>query len=177
MNKRIKRILNGVLMTAGLLVASQSHAAMVAYENVGFIKGGEGYSDSFHIDSAGTYQAMLTDFVFPNSFSQLGLDVTTADTSMGRVDLTSQSNQDSFIFAATPGTYYANVFGVAGSPLDLGLFGVKIESFTVPPVPVPAAIILLASGLCVLVQMAWRRREAAGHDNLVTKESYSSAMV
>lgn len=172
MNNRIKRIFKVAVAAVGLLAMGQVHAALVAYEDVGFIKGTGYSSDAFKIDTAGTYKASLTDFVFPSTFGQLALDVTTATTSQGKL-----MAPGSFVFDATPGTYYASLFGVAGGPLELGLFGVKIESFTPPPVPVPAAIVLLASGLCVLMQMAWRRRRVFGHDSLVTKQSYSSVIV
>ena len=172
MNSRIKWTVKMALMVWGLFSVGQVHAALVAYENVGVIEGAGYYNNAFKIETAGTYKATLTDFNFPSLFGQLSLDVTTKDTSMGKL-----TAPGSFVFDAAPGTYYARLFGVAGGPLDLGLLGVQIESFTVPPVPIPAAIVLLASGLCVLGQMAWRRREAFGYDTLVTKESYSSAIV
>lgn len=172
MNNRIKRFIAAAIVLSGFLLAGPVHAAMVAYENVGFIENKGFYNDAFKIDMAGTYKATLTDFVFPSSFDQLLFKVTTATDSLGQL-----MAPGSFTFDALPGTYYANLVGVAGGPLDLGLFGVQIESFTAPPVPIPAAIVLLASGLCVLGQMAWRRRSSYEHDTFVTKASYSSVTV
>jgi len=175
MNNRIKRIFRVALMAVGLMAVGPVHAALVAYEKVGFIEGKGYYSDAFQIDTGGSYKATLTDFDFPSLFGQLTIDVITATQSKGKL-----AAPGSFVFDAQPGTYYANLLGVADGPINLGLFGVQIESMDfspVAPIPVPAAIILLASGLCVLWQTAWCRRGEVGCDGLVTKESYSSAMV
>lgn len=172
MNSRNRRTLMVALAVLGSLGMGSVDAALVAYENVGVVQGAAYYSNAFKIEAAGTYKATLTDFNFPSMYGQLSLDVTTASTSMGKL-----TGPGSFVFDAAPGTYYARLFGVGSGSLDLGLLGVRIESFTAPPVPVPAAIVLLASGLCVLGQMAWRRRGVTDHDAPVTKQSYSSAIV
>lgn len=172
MKNRIKWTLKIALAAVGLLSVTQVHAALVTYENVKFIQGTGSFSDAFTIGAAGTYKATLTDFDFPSLFGQLSLDVVTATESKGKL-----TAPGSFVFDAEPGTYYTLLTGVAAGPLDLGAFGVQVEAFSAPPVPVPAAIVLLASGLCVLVQMAWRRRGESDDDALVTKASYSSVTV
>ncbi len=100
------------------------------YEDVGFINDMEFSSTPFYIpvdttSSDNFYRATLTDFENPAAFDLLGLDVTTSTTSMGAALITGDG-QKFFDFDATPGVYYANLFGVAGGELDLGLYGVQI---------------------------------------------------
>lgn len=154
MNKRIKRGFQAVLLALGLWAATGPvQAALVVYEDVGFIKDTGYFSDAFQIAAAGTYKATLTDFDFPSLFDELSLIVSTATTTQGKSLV-----PGSFTFDALPGTYYASLFGIAGGPLEMGLYGVQIEQMTVAAVPLPAAAVLLASGLGVLGVMARRRR-------------------
>lgn len=174
MNSRIKWIVKVTLMVLGMVSMGQVSAAEVVYENVGFIENTGHISDAFTIDAEGSYKATLTDFDFPNLFGRLSLNVTTATTSQGILIA-----PGSFVFDAQPGTYYANLFGVAAGPLNLGLFGVQIdqvESLTAAPVSIPATTILLASGLGLFLTIMWRRQKRI-HDEIVTKVSYSAVTV
>lgn len=179
MNNRGKRMLKAALMALGILSIAPVHAALVQYEKVGFIEGSSYISEAFTIGDEGWYRATLTDFTFPSAFASLSLDLTTgADTIK---TLSAEGGQSIYDFHADVGTYYANLTGdMAGN--SLGLFGIQVKSLTstgtgVAPVPIPGAVILLISGLCVLGQMAWRRREETDHDAFVTKGSYSSVTV
>lgn len=119
-------------------------AANVVYQDVDFFEGKGTHSESFQVDAAGMYKATLTDFKFPSSFSSnFGLLVSTSN-----VALNSTLGPGSFTFQATPGTYWASVFGVTSAPLELGLYGIRIEQ--VIATPLPAGLLLLASGLVVL---------------------------
>jgi hypothetical protein len=139
----------GLVMLLAVLWGEAASAATVVYEDVGFISGTEYYSHSFTVESAGTYEATLTDFVFPASFSELGFAMTTSTDTLFELD-----GPGSFQFAASPGTtYYASVFGVAGGALDLGLYGIDISNITaagVPSVPLPGTLLMMASSLVVL---------------------------
>jgi len=102
----------------------------VVYEDVGFIDGIGFSSNSFYVSvdttsSDSFFRATLTDFEFPAAFDHLGLNVTTGTTSMGDVHIMG-GGQSYFDFDATPGVYYANLFGVAGGNIDLGSYGVQV---------------------------------------------------
>ena len=145
--------LHSVLMALSIVLAGlctmEARAAAVVYENVGFFAGPGHDSHSFTVASAGTYQAKLTDFKFPEYFSELSLSVTTSLTELGRVD-----TPGLFQFDAAPGTtFYANVYGVPAGALDLGLYGINVSAMSdgnVSPVPVPMSLVLMVSGMIAL---------------------------
>lgn len=142
-----KGLMVGALMMGGVFAAGVN-AAMVVYEDVGFIRDVGYESDSFTVPSDGSYRVTLTDFTFPNNFEQLNLSITSYKT-----EINSVSGSGWFDFEAQSGiTYYTNVYGVAGGPLDLGLYGVGVESLSAPvsSVPLPAPLLLLSSALVVL---------------------------
>lgn len=140
-------------------------AATVVYEDVGFL--GAGLSNggfpalstgvpeagttkvnSFSIAQAGTYTVKLADFVFPESFQAIGLSITSFVDD--QLSLGSIVGPGSFNFnASSPGTYYASVFGQAGSTFGLGLYGVQVTEFGPAAVPLPSAVLFLLSGLAV----------------------------
>lgn len=133
---------------AGSLFASSAQASTVAYEDVGFIRGVGFENDSFTVDSNGKYRVTLTDFNFPNSFDELQLMVSTYDTPINTI-----VGAGAFDFDAKVGTtYFTNVYGVAGGPLDLGLYGIGVEALnsSVPAVPLPASLLLMSSALVAL---------------------------
>ena len=123
-------------------------AAKTVYADVDFLYGTVkvANSEKFHIEAAGLYKATLTDFKFPNTFTgEFGLSINTDETTVKTI-----MGPGSFTFQATSNTdYWANVFGFAGKPLDLGLYGVKVVQ--VSAVPLPGAAMLLMSGLVALV--------------------------
>ena len=168
MNGRMKWTMLAALAAWGLVFVGAAQAALVPYQKVAFIKDTDYFSEAFTIDTAGTYQATLTDFNFPSDFGQVALDVTTAVATEG-----SLIGPGSFVFDAEPGTYYASVYGVGGGALNLGLLGVQVEAtstaITSSPVPLPASLVLLLSGLAVLGPLERRRR--ADSNGPVTKES------
>lgn len=135
-----------VLISAAFGTAAE--AATVAYEDVGFIRGVGDQSESFTVASAGSYRVTLTDFTMPSNFDQLTLSVTTR-----RNEIDSISGSGWFDFSAEVGTtYFANLYGVAGGALDLGLYGISVESVaaTVAPVPVPASLFMMVSALAAM---------------------------
>ena len=66
------------------------------------------FTDRFHIDTAGNYRAVLTDFAFPNPLGDAAFNIATASASLG-----SLYGSGAFEFAATPGDYFVSFFGVA----------------------------------------------------------------
>lgn len=158
MNHAIKRAFSAASLAVVFFVAAgPAQSAPVAYEKVGFIEDMGYFNDAFIIDEPGIYKATLADFDFPNSFDTLSLLVGSAVEQKG-----SLAAPGSFSFDAVAGNYYLSLLGVAGGALNLGLYGVQIQQMVaVPtPVPLPAAVVLLMSGLGVLGGMRWRRRAA-----------------
>ncbi len=141
-----RNVLSSAVAALTLTFSAVASANNVVYEDVDFFEGKGSSSESFHIDTTGLYQATLTDFQFPSSFSgNFALGVATGGNSM--VGTTNGSG--SFTFQAAPGTYWANVYGVTAGPLDLGLYGIRIEQ--IMATPLPTAMLLLFSGLVALV--------------------------
>jgi hypothetical protein len=125
-------------------------ASTVVFETTGSFAGTvlSSANSSFTVTAGGDYVATLSDLsIGPLGFSTLLMSVSTSTTSLGFI-----LSPGSFSFTASPGNYFAHVFGV---PTGLGgIFGLQISQ-----VPVPAAAYLLGSGLIGLVVVA-RRREA-----------------
>lgn len=159
----VKGVMVVALMIGGVF-ASGADAATVVYEDVGFIRDVGYESDSFTVPSDGSYRVTLTDFKFPSNFEQLNLSISTFNT-----EINSVSGSGWFDFEAKSGiTYYANVYGVAGGPLDLGLYGVGVESLSAPVshVPLPASLLLMSSALVVLGAFGRGGRAAEPMDSM-----------
>lgn len=152
-----------------LWVSGQSaQAAMVVYEDVGFLSSQKANHnhmsnsdpEAFSITKAGSYQARLVDFVFPETFKKLELSIVSGSPSALH-EVARVTKPGELIFDAMPGTYWVSIFGEAGDVLGLGLYGVQIEQYAAPvaapaPVPLPPALWLLGSAMASLV--AFRRR-------------------
>lgn len=159
----MRNMVAGVLLVGGLFGA-EANASTVVYEDVGFIRGVGFESDSFTVASDGDYRVTLTDFSFPSTFEELSLSITTYNST-----ITSITGAGWFDFEAKSGTtYYANVFGLAGGPLDLGLYGIGVESLSAPvsSVPLPAPLLLLSSALVVLGAFGRGGRGAGATEDL-----------
>lgn len=139
----------GIIITLLVWSSGAAHAAKTVYADVDYLYGTVkvANTDKFYIETAGWYQATLTDFKFPNAFTgDFGLSITTG----GNTLVKSIEGPGSFTFQSAAKTdYWATVYGFAGKPLDLGLYGVKVVQ--VSAVPVPGAALLLMSGLVALV--------------------------
>ncbi len=147
-----------VVMTLLIWMGSgTAQAAMVVYEDVGFISTQEIHKnpDRFTISSAGKYQVKLVDFTFPKSFKQLELKIIGSSASLGEVAWLDSPGET--VFDATPGIYYAALFGETNGVLGLGLYGIQVSQWIAPaPVPLPAAGWLLGTALLSLA--AFMRR-------------------
>lgn len=140
-----------------LLVANSAMAATVVYKDTGFIYGTTPTysSDPFTISDAGTYQAVLVDYDFPQPLGALGLSINDG----GSNEVGHMTGGGSFNFDAQPGTYVANLYGVGGGGLQLGLYGLSVELIGSPsPVALPPTVILLASAVGVFGLVARRRQ-------------------
>lgn len=102
-NTRIALIVAGSLLAPGAQAVGLG--GNVVYEKVDMVSHNVHFTDSFSVDTQGTYRATLTDFKFPNPLAASGLDVTTSITSLGKI-----SGPGSFTFDADPGNYYVSLF-------------------------------------------------------------------
>ncbi|MCO6411549.1 MAG: hypothetical protein J5I92_02280 [Thiogranum sp.] len=78
------------------------------YAKVELFKGSIHFTDSFHVDTAGDYRAVLTDFAFPDPLGDTAFNITTATTSLG-----SLFGPGEVSFSALPGNYFISLFAVA----------------------------------------------------------------
>lgn len=125
------------------------------YEAVEFFTGFFYASQAFTVTTAGTYQLTLTDLVFPEPLHKLGATVTTAQDK-----LTEVFGSGSMLFDMEAGTHYLSYFAKAQTESDPGLFGLTLHYYdgATTPVPVPAALWLLGSGLIGLAGATRGRR-------------------
>lgn len=152
-----------LLITMGMMASgAQAHTVTIdegnPYQDVGFVgKKGITETNVFEIALAGTYQATLTDFHFPEPFDVIQLIVTSATEEYGRL-----TAPGTFFFNADPGRYFLSLWGETGSDFKLGLYGIEIAYVSnVAPVPLPPAALLLVSALGLLSMREYgkRRRE------------------
>lgn len=140
------------------------------FETAELFKNKTFFTESFLIETAGTYQAILTDFEFPDPLKEISLNITTASESLATL-----FGPGTTTFEAEPGTYFISLFAKAGGRGmhdkglreewrewefwgherdrrygNLGQYGVEI-SLQTSPIPIPAAIWLFATGLLGLV--------------------------
>ena len=130
----------------------------VVYETVEFVDGYDYSVVRFDDLALGTYQLTLTDFKFPDAFSQLGASISTATQSIGSIVLSGGVVlQDSIIFDVTAyDSYYLSVFGRGLGANALGLYGIELKNL-VSNVPLPASVVFLISGLLVIYMRKTRK--------------------
>jgi hypothetical protein len=134
------------------LAAGPAGAAEVIYDSTGFIRGQQSGMESFDISGPGTLTVQLSNVAWPEQLGSLNMVVSTAGGLLGPEMTTGTES-----FQLTGGEVFAQWFGTAQGPLDVGVYGLKIEfqPSGVLPVPLPTSIVLLASGLALLI---WQRR-------------------
>jgi len=149
----IRRVLIGAACAAGLwgLAAGAADAGTVLYDDSGFLRGQQSFSQSFDITGPGTLTVTLSNITWPEKLSSLNFVLSTANGLVGP-----EMGEGTSEYNVTSGRIYAQWFGKAQGPLDLGVYGMKIE-FTpsVAAVPLPTSITLFLSGLALF---AWQRR-------------------
>jgi hypothetical protein len=154
----MKQAFRIAVMTIGalLITAGNSWANTVVYDKVELFETQREFTETFEILEAGSYLATLTDFEFPMSMIETGMDVTTATSTLGML-----MGPGSFIFNAMPGNYYVSFYGFADVFSDklpdtqLGQYGIEISQ-----IPVPPAAWLFCSGLLGMIAIS-RRKKAA----------------
>jgi len=157
--------LNGVLM-AGLLFAatltlitrdagaatidcSTSGLADVACQGTRTVVGQDVAIFAFAIADGGWYDLRLFDYEWPSEpLADLSLLLSTSTAAVGALE-----TAGSLLFFAAPGQYFVQVYAAVGTLASAGLYGVTVQATVVP---VPSAILLLASALAAFTLAARR---------------------
>ena len=145
-------VLIAALGTAILPLAA-ARADSVLYDSAGFLRGTESFAQTFNLPSAGTLTVTLSNIAWPEQLASLNLLLSSSSGMLGPEMGTGTST---FSIAAG-GNITAQWFGTAQGALDAGVYSMVIafQPEVGTPVPLPASIVLLFSGLCLLL---WKRR-------------------
>jgi hypothetical protein len=144
-----------VLIGAGVLAVGSASASEVLYDSAGFIRGQQSGMESFNVSGPGTLTVELTNVAFPMPLSSL--NATVSSPAWGLLGPEMGEGVQSYQ-VTSGGEIFAQWFGNAQGPLDMGMYALKIEyTQSAIPVPLPTSIALLVSGLALL---GWQRRRA-----------------
>jgi hypothetical protein len=134
-----------------------SRADTVLYDAGSFVEGQQSFTQSFNISGPGTLTVSITDIAWLDIVSDLNCFLSTASGLINPAANGSGGDNGSETFSVGSGPIYAHWFGSAQGIYDLGVIGVKITFQPAGiPVPLPASLVLLMSGLGVL--FGWQRR-------------------
>jgi hypothetical protein len=138
---------------AWLVPAGAAHADMIIYDSMTVFQGQQAFTDSFNVSTPGTLTVTVTGVPWLDTVTNLSFFMSSPT---GTVGSTLAGAGTESISLNSPGTYSANWFGNAQGLYDLGVVGVNIEFRpNGTPVPLPASILLMLSGLGLL--FAWPR--------------------
>jgi hypothetical protein len=142
----------GVALLAVMAGAGSADASQVLYAGSGFLIGQQSFVQSFNIPGPGTLTVTLSNVPWPEQLASLDMVLGTANGLLGP-----EMGAGTETFDVTSGRYFLQWFGTAQGPLDAGVYSMDIvfQPSGVTPVPLPASIALLASGLILL---GWQRR-------------------
>ncbi len=131
------------------LVMMSAHAEMVGYpagtlyDSTTFVTGPSLNVATLNVASAGTLTFKLTDLTWPDALSSLSFSLTSATDILG-----AHTGPGTFSYQVDKaGSLFASIFAMGGGQSKTGLYGVNVNFSPVAPVPLPAAGLLLASGL------------------------------
>jgi hypothetical protein len=153
---KASNILAASLLTACACAApfTGTRADAILLDSISLIQGQQSFTDALNVASPGTLTMTLSSIPWMDTISNLTGFVSTDS---GVVGTTMGAGTESFNIESA-GTVYAHWFGDAQGSYDIGVLGVKISFLpsVVTPVPLPASLLLMLSGLGVL--FGWQRR-------------------
>lgn len=123
-------------------------------ERSGLITGARSVVMPISVSGAGTITVQLADPGWPTRLQDLSFAGMTSSSVLARMQAPGSMSFE----VNGPMTFFAAVYGSAAAPLSLGLYSLQV-SFA--PVPAPAALLLMLSGLVAFRLAARERRTAA----------------
>ena len=140
-----------------IMLVSGAQAATVVFGATDFMRGTETRTLPFEIIEGGNFKATLTDSEFPVLFEALAPAILKGKEIIGDPLL----GAGMFKVQADPGTFSANVLGLAGGESDLillRLLNLSIARLKASDEPMPAAAVLILVGLIGLIALKGRRK-------------------
>jgi hypothetical protein len=143
-------------MSACVMPLTPARADVVLANSVGFIKGQQIFTDTFHITTPGTLTVNLTTIAWLDTLTNLNCFLTSPRGGLFGASV----NGTSETMKVGPGDISVNWFGIAAGTFDVGVYAIKVDFQAAnAPVPVPASLPLLLSGLGAL-SVWWRKRRS-----------------
>ncbi|SRR5579871_3020315 len=138
-------LLGGILLPAWAAADSIGAASLLQESTLVINQQSNVYA--FTAPAAGTLTIELSDIVWPTALQSLDLSVNSPTSVLGSMSLDGTLD----IKVSKGGTFYINVNGDAGGPLDIGLYSLQV-GFTpqMAPVPLPEPWALALGGIALL---------------------------
>lgn len=145
-------VMMGMFGAGALAAVGSAGASEVIYDGAGFIRGQQSGMESFSVSGPGTLTVELSNVAWPEQLASLNMVVSSPTGLLGP-----EMGAGTESFQVTGGEIFAQWFGTAQGPLDVGVYALNIEfqPSGVTPVPLPTSIALLVSGLALI---GWQRR-------------------
>jgi hypothetical protein len=137
-------------MSACLAPLVPARAAMVLADSVGFIQGTQIFTDTFDVVTPGALTVTLTAVPWLDTLQDLNCFLTSPS---GGV-MGAAFNGTTETMQVLPGEISVNWYGTAAGTYKVGVYGISVVFQSAVPVPLPASLPLLLSGLAGL--LVWR---------------------